>query len=55
MHVAGAGVAIAYTLREVTSRDPVGWGAKTKDDRAIAVRRTITIVDTVAETLLTLA
>jgi hypothetical protein len=46
---------IAYTLTEVTSRDPVGWGLNTKEDRAIAPRRTITIVDIVAETLLTLA
>ena len=45
----------AYTLTEVTSRDPVGWGVNTKEDRAIAPRRTITIVDIVAETLLTLA
>ena len=49
------GNASAYTLTELTSRDPVGWGVNTKDDREIAPRRTITIVDIVAETLLTLA
>jgi hypothetical protein len=48
-------MSIAYTLREVTSRDPVGWCVNTKEDREIAARRTITIVDIVAETLLTLA
>lgn len=44
----------AYTLTEVTSRDPLGYVVNTKDDRAIALRRTITMVDIVAETLLTL-
>jgi hypothetical protein len=44
----------AYTLTEVTSRDPLGWGENTKEDIAIAARRTITIVDIVAEALLTL-
>ena len=55
-HVAGRKESIiTHTLTEVTSRDPVGWGVNTKEDRAIAPRRTITIVDIVAETLLTLA
>jgi hypothetical protein len=53
--VGGAGDAYAYTLTEVTSRDPVGWGVNTKEDRAIEPRMTITIVDIVAETLLILA
>lgn len=45
----------AHTLTEVTSREPVGCVPKIKEDSAMAARRTITVVDIVAETLLTLA
>jgi hypothetical protein len=45
----------AYTLTDVTSRDPVGRGLNTKEDSAMAARRTITVEEIVAETLLTLA
>ncbi len=48
-------LSIAYTLTELTWRDPVGLGVNTKEDRAIAPRRTITMEDIVAEMLLTLA
>lgn len=36
------------------SSDPVGWGVNMKEDSAMAARRTITVVEIVAETLLTL-
>jgi hypothetical protein len=49
------GLSSAYTLTEVTSRDPVGRGLNTKEEIAMAARRTITVVEIVAETLLTLA
>jgi hypothetical protein len=44
----------AYTLTDVISRDPVGWPANMKEDSAMAARRIITVVEIVAEALLTL-
>jgi len=45
----------AYTLTAVTLREPVGLRENTKEDSAMEARRNITIVEIVAETLLTLA
>lgn len=45
----------AYTLTEATSRVPVGSALNMKEDNAMAVRRTITVVESVAVILLTLA
>jgi len=45
----------AYTLTAVTLREPVGLRENTKEDSAMEARRAITIVEIVAETLLTLA
>jgi hypothetical protein len=45
----------AYTLTEATSREPVGCAVNMKEDNAIAAKRTITVVESVAVTLLTLA
>lgn len=44
-----------YTLTEVTSRMPVGSAVNMKEDNAMAARRTITVVESVAAILLTLA
>lgn len=45
----------AYTLTEATSRVPVGCAVNMKEDNAMADRRTITVVESVAVILLTLA
>ena len=45
----------AYTLTEATSREPVGCAVNMKEDKETATRRTITVVESVAEILLTLA
>ena len=45
----------AYTLTEVTSIEPVGCAVNMKEDNEMAARRTMTVVESVAERLLTLA
>jgi hypothetical protein len=45
----------AYTLTEATSRVPVGCAVNMKEDNDMAARRTITVVESVAVILLTLA
>ena len=45
----------AYTLTEVMSIEPVGCAVNMKEDNEMAARRTMTVVESVAERLLTLA
>ena len=45
----------AYTLTEAMSREPVGCAVNMKEDKEMAARRIITVVESVAEKLLTLA